>query len=205
MTDHTEPSTPHVLIVDDNAEIREILHILLTGEGFAVSEAADGTSALNLITQTSFDCIILDVMMPGLDGYHTCLAIRERTNAPILFLSAKTQERDKVLGFASGGDDYLAKPFSYNELMSRVKALIRRYHVYQGNAAPLPHPIYQIGNIVIDEQHHHVKKESRHSPSPIWNTPFFSCLSNIAGKFSLPVIFMKQFGKNPTTMVPTTR
>lgn len=158
MTDHTEPSTPHVLIVDDNAEIREILHILLTGEGFAVSEAADGTSALNLITQTSFDCIILDVMMPGLDGYHTCLAIRERTNAPILFLSAKTQERDKVLGFASGGDDYLAKPFSYNELMSRVKALIRRYHVYQGNAAPLPHPIYQIGNIVIDEQHHHVKK-----------------------------------------------
>lgn len=149
MTDHTEPSTPHVLIVDDNAEIREILHILLTGEGFAVSEAADGTSALNLITQTSFDCIILDVMMPGLDGYHTCLAIRERTNAPILFLSAKTQERDKVLGFASGGDDYLAKPFSYNELMSRVKALIRRYHVYQGMLRHCPTPSTKLAILLL--------------------------------------------------------
>ena len=85
-----------------------------------------------LLRQTSFDLIILDIMMPGLNGYQTCLEIRKISNAPILFLSARTQESDKTLGFSSGGDDYLAKPFSYAELVSRAKALLRRYQVYQG-------------------------------------------------------------------------
>lgn len=76
--------------------------------------------------------IILDIMMPGINGYQTCLEIRKTSNAPILFLSARTKDSDKTLGFSSGGDDYLAKPFSYNELISRTKALIRRYQVYKG-------------------------------------------------------------------------
>ena len=105
-----------ILIVDDNPEIREIINVLLGGEGFEVSEAANGAQALTLIEQQDFDLIILDIMMPG----------------PILFLSARTKESDKTLGFSSGGDDYLAKPFSYNELISRSKALIRRYQVYKG-------------------------------------------------------------------------
>ena len=79
-----------------------------------------------------FDIIFLDIMMPGPNGYQTCRKIRELSNAPILFLSARTKESDKTLGFSSGGDDYLAKPFSYNELISRSKALIRRYQVYKG-------------------------------------------------------------------------
>lgn len=160
MTEQSQPVTPYVLIVDDNPEIREILSLLLSEEGFLTAEAADGPSALTQIKNIVFDLIILDVMMPGLDGYRTCKAIREVTNAPILFLSAKTQEHDKVLGFASGGDDYLAKPFSYNELISRAKALVRRYHVYQGQKIPTL-PIYRIDNLVIDARTGQVSKNDQ--------------------------------------------
>ena len=128
-----EPS--RILIVDDNAEIREIIHILLEGEGFDIEEADDGQRALDLTKKLDFDLIILDIMMPGLNGYQTCIEIRKNSNAPILFLSARTKDSDKTLGFSSGGDDYLAKPFSYNELISRAKALIRRYQVYRGKDA----------------------------------------------------------------------
>ncbi|XCP86616.1 response regulator transcription factor [Roseburia hominis] len=121
-----------ILIIDDNPEIREIIHILLEGEGFLVTEAPNGTVALELLSSCEFDLIILDIMMPGMNGYQTCLEIRKSSNAPILFLSALTKDSDKTLGFSSGGDDYLSKPFSYNELISRAKALIRRYQVYQG-------------------------------------------------------------------------
>lgn len=127
--------TSRILIVDDNPEIREIIHILLEGEGFDILEASDGQRALDLTAKLDFDLIILDIMMPGLNGYQTCIEIRKNSNAPILFLSARTKDSDKTLGFSSGGDDYLAKPFSYNELISRAKALIRRYQVYRGKDA----------------------------------------------------------------------
>lgn len=127
--------TSRILIVDDNPEIREIIRILLEGEGFDTEEAGDGQTALKLTRELSFDLIILDIMMPGLNGYQTCIEIRKNSNAPILFLSARTKDSDKTLGFSSGGDDYLAKPFSYNELISRAKALIRRYQVYRGKDA----------------------------------------------------------------------
>ena len=129
--------TSRILIVDDNLEIREIIHILLEGEGYEIKEAGDGQQALELTEKLDFDLIILDIMMPGLNGYQTCVEIRKNSNAPILFLSARTKDSDKTLGFSSGGDDYLAKPFSYNELISRAKALIRRYQVYRGKDAPL--------------------------------------------------------------------
>lgn len=157
----TENASTTILIVDDNPEIREVLSILLSGEGYTTTEAADGVTALSLIHNNIYDLIILDVMMPGLDGFHTCLAIRERSNTPILFLSAKSQERDKVLGFASGGDDYLTKPFSYNELMSRVKALVRRYHIYQGKPQTTLQPVYHIGPLVVDERQHTVHKNAQ--------------------------------------------
>ena len=123
-----------ILIVDDNPEIREIIQILLSGEGYETAEAKDGLAALEQLKEKTFDLIILDIMMPHLNGYQTCLEIRKFSNAPILFLSARTKESDKTLGFLSGGDDYLAKPFSYNELISRAKVLIRRYQVYRGKS-----------------------------------------------------------------------
>ena len=120
-----------IMVVDDHDDIREVIHVLLTNEGYQIIEAKNGKEALELLDD-SIDLIILDVMMPEMNGYQVCLLMREKTNAPILFLTAKGQESDKTLGFSSGGDDYLTKPFSYNELNVRVKALLRRYHVYQG-------------------------------------------------------------------------
>ena len=121
-----------ILMVDDNQEIREVVNILLAGEGYVVDEAGNGREALEKIRADDYDLVILDVMMPGMNGYQACMEIRKSKNTPILFLSAKSQVEDKTLGFSSGGDDYLPKPFSYQELLSRVKALIRRYQVYKG-------------------------------------------------------------------------
>ena len=118
----------YILIVDDNPEVREIIHVLLEGEGFEIMEAGDGETALSLTERTDFDLIILDIMMPGRNGYQTCLEIRKNSNAPILFLSARTKESDKTLGFSSGGDDYLAKPFNPMEAMARINSNIRRFY-----------------------------------------------------------------------------
>ena len=124
-------TTAHILVVDDEEEIRHVVKVLLESEGFTVTEAASGEEALARFTADT-DLVILDVKMPGISGYRVCLRLRERWNVPILFLTAKTQESDLTMGYSSGGDDYLAKPFSYPELMARVKALLRRYQVYKG-------------------------------------------------------------------------
>lgn len=124
-----------IMIVDDDKEIREVISILLTNEDFAVVEAESGDEALRLLT-ASIDLVILDVMMPGISGYQVSRMIRESSNVPILFLTARTQSSDLVMGYSSGGDDYLAKPFSYPELLARVKGLLRRYKVYQGKKIP---------------------------------------------------------------------
>lgn len=150
-----------ILVVDDNKEIREIINILLSGEGYQVVEANDGLKALDQIMQHEFDLIILDVMMPKMNGYQTCLEIRKISNAPILFLSAKSQDGDKTLGFSSGGDDYLPKPFSYSELVGRVKALIRRYHVYRGKEEAMSEPVIQIKQMTIDEASGTVKIQGK--------------------------------------------
>lgn len=152
-----------ILIVDDNSEIREVLRILLTGEEYMVFEAQNGEEAVEMTGQEAFDLIILDIMMPGMDGYHTCMEIRKNSNAPILFLSAKTQEGDRMLGFLSGGDDYLAKPFSYNELISRARALIRRYRIYQGKkeTQEIGENIFRFHDLEINETSRTVTKGSR--------------------------------------------
>ncbi|WP_097028428.1 response regulator transcription factor [Clostridium peptidivorans] len=121
----------NILIADDNDEIREIVRVLLESEGYNVIEAVDGEDAV-IKVDGSIDLIILDIMMPRKSGFKACVEIREKTSAPILFLTAKTQDSDKCMGFSVGSDDYLSKPFSYTELVSRVKALLRRYYVYKG-------------------------------------------------------------------------
>lgn len=123
-----------ILIADDSEEIREILRVLLESEGYMIEEAVNGQEAIDKVTG-HIDLIILDIMMPIKSGFKACTEIREKTNAPILFLTAKTQDSDKQLAFSSGSDDYLSKPFSYAELLSRVKALLRRYHVYKGKSS----------------------------------------------------------------------
>ena len=119
-----------ILIVDDDQEIREILRVLLESEGYEIDDAADGEEALEKFND-DVQLIILDIMMEGLSGYQVCQKIRESSNVPILFLTAKGKESDLTLGFSYGGDDYIVKPFSYVELIARVKGLLRRYQTYQ--------------------------------------------------------------------------
>lgn len=144
-----------ILLADDDPEIRGVVRILLESEGYQVVEASDGAQAVSAADGT-VDLIILDVMMPACDGYSACMEIRKKSTAPILFLTAKTQDSDKTMGFSAGGDDYLAKPFSFPELVSRVKALLRRCYVYCGGQ-PDPH-ILQIQDLSIDTAFNEVKK-----------------------------------------------
>ena len=123
-----------IMVVDDDKEIREVISVLLSNENFEVIEAASGEDALELLT-ANVDLIILDVMMPGISGYRVSRMIRESSNVPILFLTARTQSSDLVLGYSSGGDDYLAKPFSHAELMMKVESLLRRYRVYKSKSS----------------------------------------------------------------------
>ena len=141
-------SAEKILIADDNAEIREFIRVMLESEGFDVLEAADGGEVVEEVDD-SVDLIILDVMMPVKDGYRACMELREKTKAPILFLTAKTQDSDKALGFSLGGDDYLSKPFSYTELISRVKALLRRYCVYKGKDGESGDGFLKVGDVKI--------------------------------------------------------
>lgn len=112
-----------ILFADDDPEIREVLRLLLSSEGYEVSEASSGSELLEKLDD-GVDLVILDVMMPGLGGYAACAEIRTRSAVPVLFLTAKSQDSDKTMGFSVGGDDYLVKPFSYSELISRVKAML---------------------------------------------------------------------------------
>ena len=125
--------TAKILLIEDDQDIREGVRILLESESYAVTEADSGVAGLRLLTDDT-DLVILDVMMPGMSGLKTCEEIRKTSYVPILFLTAKAQESDKLIGLMAGGDDYLAKPFSYAELLGRVKALLRRYQVYRGKA-----------------------------------------------------------------------
>ncbi|MEF9841562.1 MAG: response regulator transcription factor [Raoultibacter sp.] len=116
----------HILIVDDEPSITEFVSYAMKKEGFAVDVAGDGEKALELIGKSPYDLFVLDIMLPGMDGYELCRRIRARSSAPVLFLSARDTELDKVVGLEIGGDDYLAKPFGVRELLARVRALLRR-------------------------------------------------------------------------------
>ena len=121
-----------ILIVDDDPDIRKVLSILLR-EDYAVAEAADGQAAVDYIeAHPDTDLVVLDVMMPGMDGFETCDRIRARSNVPILFLTAKSAEADRISAYRSGGDDFLSKPFSQGEFLAKVSSLLRRYKEYRG-------------------------------------------------------------------------
>ena len=147
----------HILIVDDDADIRQVLRLLLR-EDYNVTEASDGAAAIRAVEANSdIDLIILDVMMPGLSGYDTCGAIRAVTNAPVLFLTAKSAESDRLSAYRSGGDDFLSKPFSQGELLAKVGSLLRRYKEYRGK----PEAALAIENLEIDFSTHSVKNAGK--------------------------------------------
>lgn len=117
---------PHILIVDDHREIRELVSRALTKEGFRVSTAADGRAMRKALADSRIDLILLDLMLPGEDGLSLCRAVRAESNTPIIMLTAKGDEVDRVIGLEMGADDYLPKPFGSRELVARIKAVLRR-------------------------------------------------------------------------------
>jgi two-component system, OmpR family, response regulator VicR len=137
-----------ILIVDDEKNIVDILKFNLKKEGFATIEAYDGEQALNMALSQKPDLILLDIMLPKMDGFTVCRKIRQTSSVPILMLTAKEEELDKVLGLELGADDYITKPFSPRELMARIKANLRR--VVADDMEKITGNIMERGNLIID-------------------------------------------------------
>ena len=117
----------NILVVDDDREIVESIAIFLSGEGFSVYKAYDGIEALDILLENDVHLMILDIMMPRLDGIKTLMKMRESKNIPVILLSAKSEDADKILGLTAGADDYVTKPYNPSELVARVKSHLRRY------------------------------------------------------------------------------
>ena len=127
-------AAPRILLVDDELSVQKLLAYPLRKEGYDVIPALDGREALERLRDDNFDLVVLDVMLPRMDGFDVCRAIRSRSTVPIIMLTAKTEETDKVLGLELGADDYITKPFSVREFRSRVKAVLRRAALAQPEA-----------------------------------------------------------------------
>jgi two-component system, OmpR family, response regulator len=144
---------PTILVVDDDAHLREVVQYALTKEGFGVEVAADGAAALARLGHGGIDLVVLDILMPELDGLEVCRQIRAKGQLPIIFLSSRTEEIDRVVGLELGGDDYLAKPFSPRELVARVRAVLRRPRI---DRAPAPAALLTVGPVRLDPARHEV-------------------------------------------------
>jgi two-component system KDP operon response regulator KdpE len=138
-------SGPRILVVDDEPQIRRALRVGLAGHGYDVQLAGTGEEALDLAAVAPPDVIILDLMLPGLSGLDVCKGLREWSQAPIIVLSAKGEERDKVEALDLGADDYLTKPFGMDELLARIRAALRR------TAGEAPTPVLEIGELRLDQ------------------------------------------------------
>ncbi len=136
-----------ILLADDEPEIVELLRDYLEAEGYTVIGVHDGDAAVQAVQGREVDCLVLDVMMPGKNGFEACRLIREKSDVPILFLSAKQTDVDKIRGLGLGGDDYIGKPFSPGEVVARVKAILRRY---RRDEAPQAAPRLRFGRMEID-------------------------------------------------------
>ena len=124
-----------ILVCDDDADIRGALRIYLTGEGYAVREAENGQKALDLLRREEIHLVLMDIMMPGMDGMTATAKLRERSNVPVILITAKSEDNDKILGLTVGADDYVTKPFNPLEVLARVRAQLRRYARLGGMAA----------------------------------------------------------------------
>ncbi len=145
-----------ILVVDDEKEIRDLVEIYLVNEGYKVLKVSNGLEALQILNDNEVDLVILDVMMPKMDGIEVCMRIRKSKNMPIIMLSAKSQDLDKILGLTTGADDYVVKPFNPLELVARVKSQLRRYK--QLNIPKkISQEIIEVDDLVINNKNHQVK------------------------------------------------
>ena len=140
-----------ILVCDDEKDIVSALRIYLEAEGYQVMEAYNGREALELLKKEELHLVLMDVMMPELDGVSALAAIRQRSNVPVIMLTAKSEDSDKVLGLTLGADDYVTKPFNPVELLARVRSQLRRYMQLGGNS-PARGDVLKVGELVVDEQ-----------------------------------------------------
>ena len=172
-------SNKRILLVDDESSITEFVGYALTKDGYTVDVFDNGEAALAAARQRQYDLFILDIMLPGMDGYELCRRLRGITSAPVLFLSARDTELDKVVGLEIGADDYLAKPFGVRELIARVHALLRRG---PGGDFAQPSNVITASGITLDEDAH----TARGDKGPLDLTPrefeLLACLMKNAGK-----------------------
>ena len=157
----------NILICDDDKEIVDAIEIYLKNEGYKVYKAYDGEEAIRILNAEDIQLLIMDVMMPKLDGIHATLKIREYSSIPIIMLSAKTEDTDKILGLNVGADDYVSKPFNPLELIARVNSNLRRYTKLGNMSAPEESNVYRIGGLCMDDD----TKEVTVDGEPVRLTP----------------------------------
>ncbi|HZG74642.1 MAG TPA: response regulator transcription factor [Paenibacillus sp.] len=149
-----------VLLVDDEKEIIRLMEIYLKNEGYKILQAHNGSEALEHVRRQDVDVVVLDVMMPHMDGMEACVAIREISDVPIIMLSAKIQDMDKIAGLSIGADDYVTKPFNPLELMARIKSQLRRYTRLRRNSTADENQI-EIGELTINTATHTVYSDGK--------------------------------------------
>ena len=198
-----------ILVVDDEKEIRNLIEIYLKNEGYTVIKASNGEEALKVLEKEEIQLMILDIMMPKMDGMEVCRRVREHLNIPILMLSAKSEDMDKIAGIMTGADDYLTKPFNPLELSVRVKALLRR--AYYFNNRNKEDNIINIETLAIDKNNRTVKVEDTEIPFTAREFDILYLLGSNRGRvYSSEEIFTKvwkeeYFGSNNTVMVHMSR
>lgn len=174
-------NTNTILVCDDDKEIVDAIEIYLSQEGYQILKAYDGLQAVNMMEKHEIQLLIIDIMMPKLDGLRATLKIREKSSIPIIILSAKSEDADKILGLNIGADDYVTKPFNPLELVARVKSQLRRY-TKLGNAAEESQKIYQTGGLVMNDD----LKEVTVDGEPVKLTPI---------EYNILLLLVKNQGK----------
>jgi DNA-binding response OmpR family regulator len=164
-----------ILVVDDDAHIRELVRVFLQNEGFDVVEAGDGIEALSRLESVKADLVVLDVMMPNLDGWELTRELRAAGDLPVLLLTAKGETSQKIKGFQLGADDYLVKPFEPLELVARVKALLKRYRIAHSQSVA-------VGDLLMDRKTHEVSAGGQALSLPLKEFELLFELASYAGK-----------------------
>ena len=171
-----------ILVCDDDKEIVEAIEIYLTQDGHQVLEAYDGIAAVEILKKESVDLLIMDIMMPRMDGIRATLKIREENNIPIIILSAKSEDADKILGLNIGADDYITKPFNPLELVARVKSHLRRYMQLGSTTIKESEAVYTVGGLAINDD----LKEVTVDGEPVKLTPI---------EYNILLLLVKHQGK----------
>ncbi|SFB33276.1 response regulator transcription factor [Clostridium frigidicarnis] len=200
----------NILVVDDEKELRDLLEINLKNEGYNVFKSSSGEEALEILDREEINLIVLDVMMPDMDGLEVCKRVREKYNIPILMLSAKVEDMDKIQGIMTGADDYVCKPFNHLELTVRIRALLRRAY-FLNTKMQISDDIIRIESMVIDKKKHKITIDDNEVDLTAREFEILYLLATNRGRvFSAEEIFAKvwkerYYQSNNTVMVHMSR